>query len=549
MPSSAQPKARRIIRVALAHPDDAVAARVTEQLQQGAGRQRFEVRRVGSLPELLQVVANDPVDVVLLALNFNGREDPALITKLQRATPELPIIALEREDTELGMEAMRLGARDLLAEDELTARRLTKAIRCALIVQERRNRARKDVMLFDNLLEHLPERIYFKDRQSRFIRVNQAMADLFKVGHTSEVIGKTDFDFFTEEHARPAFEDEQLLITERETRISKVEKETFPDGRVQWALTTKMPLRSPEGEIIGTFGVSQDITKLRETEEALERERNQLQLMASELAAKNREMASDLDMARKVQLALLPRRYPVFPPGADANSSLLHFDHRYIPAQAVGGDFFTILPISDTKAGILVCDVMGHGPRAALVTAIIRTMREELRSRADQPGAFLAGLNAGLLRVLHNVDVPMFCTGIYLVVDGASPVVEYASAGHPTPIHLSRRARRAVPLRHYDARQGPCLGLFENETYPTCRFEAQPSDRLLLFTDGLIEVLCKDNAEYGVDRLARHLEASADLATPDLLNATLDAARESAREGFEDDVCLVCVEKAGPATG
>jgi sigma-B regulation protein RsbU (phosphoserine phosphatase) len=441
---------------------------------------------------------------------------------------------------------VKLGARDCLSEEEITTPRLAKAVRCALIVQERRNSSRKDVMLFDNLLENLPERIYFKDRQSRFIRVNQAMADLFHVSDGGGLIGKTDFDFFTDEHARPAFDDEQRLIAESEPRISKVEKETFPDGRVQWALTTKMPLRSPEGRIIGTFGISQDITKLRETEEALEKERNQLRITTTELAAKNREMASDLDMARKVQLALLPRHYPIFPPGADDASSLLRFDHRYVPAQAVGGDFFTIIPVSDTKAGILVCDVMGHGPRAALVTAIIRTMRDELRGRADQPGEFLAGLNSGLLRVLKNVDVPMFCTGFYAVVDALSSKVEFSCAGHPSPVHLNRRDRRAISLKSYDERQGPCLGLFENEIFPTCQFDAQPTDRLLLFTDGLIEVMCRDNAEYGTDRLLRQLEASANLDTGNLLNATLEAALASSGGSFDDDVCLVCVEKAGP---
>ncbi len=548
MPSPPPEKIPRPLRVALAHPDDAVAARITESLQQYRGKPPFAVGRVRSMPELLQAATADQFAVVLLALDFGGREDPSLVTALQKAAPELPVVVVERIDSEAGLKAVKLGARDCLSEAELTTPRLTKALRCALIVQERRNRSRMDVMLFDNLLENLPERIYFKDRQSRFIKVNQAMADLFHLREASGIIGKTDFDFFTDEHARPAFEDEQRLIDERESRISKVEKETFPDGRVQWALTTKMPLRSPEGRIIGTFGISHDITKLRATEEALEKERNQLRLTSTELAAKNREMASDLDMARKVQLALLPRRYPVFPPGVDPRSSRLRFDHRYIPAQAVGGDFFTIIPISDTKAGILVCDVMGHGPRAALVTAIIRTMREELRGRAGQPGEFLGGLNAGLLRVLKNVDVPMFCTGIYLVVDATSPVVEFSSAGHPSPVHLNRRDRRAVPLRHYDDRQGPCLGFFEDEAFPTCRFEVQPSDLLLLFTDGLTEVMCKDNAEYGIERLLRQLEGSAHLVTADLLNATVDTARQSAGGSFEDDVCLVSVEKAPPAS-
>ena len=538
-PEKAQPP----LHVALAHPDDTVAARMTGTLQSETGAQRFEVSRVRSMDELLESAIAGRIAVVILALDFGGRADPSRVTVLQKAAPELPVIVVEHADSELGLEAVRLGARDCLSEAETDSPRLAKAIRCAVIVQKRRNRARQDVVLFDNLLENIPERIYFKDRQSRFVRVNQAMADLFHLPDASGMIGKTDFDFFTEEHARPAYEDEQELIAERESRISKVEKETFPGGRFQWALTTKMPLRSPEGRIIGTFGISHDITKLRETEEALEKERNQLRKTTAELARNNREMASDLDMARQVQLALLPRRYPVFPLGADANSSLLRFDHRYLPAQAVGGDFFTIFPASPTKAGILVCDVMGHGPRAALVTAIIRTMREELRGRAEQPGEFLTGLNAGLLRVLSHVDVPMFCTGFYMVVDSASSVVEFSCAGHPSPAHLNRRERRAVPFRHYDPRQGPGLGLYEDEVYPTCRFELQPSDLLLLFTDGLTEVMCKDQAEYGADRLLRHLEASAHLATGELLDATLEAVRDCASEGFEDDVCLVSIEK------
>ena len=456
----------------------------------------------------------------------------------------MPVIVVQRKDSELGVEAVRLGARDCLSEAETASPRLAKSIRLAMIVQERRNIARNDIVLFDNLLENIPERIYFKDRQSRFIRANQAMADLFRLNNAGEMIGKTDFDFFTAEHAQPAFDDEQLLISEREARITKVEKETFPDGRVRWALTTKMPLRSPEGRIIGTFGISHDITKLRETEEALERERNQLRVTSIELAEKNREMAADLDMAQKVQLALLPRRYPTFPEEADARTSLLRFDHRYIPAQAVGGDFFTIFPVSPTKAGILVCDVMGHGPRAALITAIIRTLREEIRARAHDPGDFLSGLNAGLLRVLKNVDVPVFCTAFYMVVDSASDEVVFSCAAHPSPIHLDRREGRAVPLKHYDDRQGPGLGLFENEVFPTCRFELQPSDLLLLYTDGLVEVVCEDNQEFGIDRLMRQLETSAQLETGALLDSALDAVRRMAGAGFEDDVCLVSVEKA-----
>src|SRR5205814_6243 len=110
--------------------------------------------------------------------------------------------------------------------------------------------------LFRTLLEHSPDSIYFKDTQSRIIKCSKAHALLFGVLATEEVVGKTDFDFFAEAHARPAFEDEQEIIRTGIPMIGKVEDEIWPDGRCSWALTTKMPFRNAEGEIIGTFGVS-----------------------------------------------------------------------------------------------------------------------------------------------------------------------------------------------------------------------------------------------------------------------------------------------------
>lgn len=534
------------VRVALAHANDAIVERIASRLKDAPGQVPFEVCRVPSLDELVRSARGGEYSVAIVALDFEGRDGRAVVVMLQEGAPELPVIMVERADSDLGLEAVNLGARDCLSEAETDSPRLAKAIRFALLQQDRRNRARNDVVRFDNLLENIPERIYFKDRASRFVRVNRAMADLFQLTHADDMIGKTDFDFFTEEHARPAYEDEQLLITEREARISKVEKETFPDGRFQWALTTKMPLRSPDGRIIGTFGISHDITQLRETEHALEQERNQLRLTGAQLTETNRQMAADLDMARMLQLALLPRDYPTFPPEADAASSLLRFDHRYLPVHTVAGDFFAIYPVSATKAGILLCDVMGHGPRAALVTAIIRTLGEELRARAGNPGDFIGGLNAGLCKVLGDLEDPMFCSGVYAVVDSTSSVVEFSNAGHPSPIHLNRRDRTAFPLSHYDERKGHVLGIFPREVFPTCRFELHPSDVLLLFTDGVFEVLCKDNAEFGPERLMRQLETAANLDTAALLDATLEAVRQRAQTGFEDDVCIVSVERVAP---
>jgi PAS domain S-box-containing protein len=115
------------------------------------------------------------------------------------------------------------------------------------------------------LMDNLPAQIYFKDRDSRFVRVNKAQARLFGLGDPEEAVGKTDFDFFSEEHARRAFADESSIV-ETGLPIVKEERITWPDGSGAWFSTTKLPLRDEEGSIVGSFGVSEDIAERKTAE-------------------------------------------------------------------------------------------------------------------------------------------------------------------------------------------------------------------------------------------------------------------------------------------
>ncbi|MFN2269350.1 MAG: PAS domain-containing protein [Anaerolineae bacterium] len=120
-------------------------------------------------------------------------------------------------------------------------------------------------LLLQSFLDNVPDKVYFKDLESRFIRVSKATAEKHGADGPQEMVGLADLDFFTEEHAHPALEDEQTVIRTGQP-VQKEEEETWPDGRVTWASTIKMPLRDDEGNIIGTFGVSRDITEQKRIE-------------------------------------------------------------------------------------------------------------------------------------------------------------------------------------------------------------------------------------------------------------------------------------------
>jgi diguanylate cyclase (GGDEF)-like protein/PAS domain S-box-containing protein len=126
------------------------------------------------------------------------------------------------------------------------------------------------IICMSNLLSSTEERVYFKDRASRFLLVSSGWLAAYTPGRTvGELIGKTDFDVFSSQHARAAFADEQRIIATGQPVTAKAEQETFNDRASTWVSTTKMPLRDEDGQIIGTLGISRDITAQIQAERAL----------------------------------------------------------------------------------------------------------------------------------------------------------------------------------------------------------------------------------------------------------------------------------------
>ena len=168
--------------------------------------------------------------------------------------------------------------------------------------------AQTDADLLRAFLEHIPAAVYFKDRQSRFVRISRSQAQWFGLKDPAEAINKTDFDIFSEEHAKQAFHDEQEIIRTGKPVIAKEERETWNDGRETWVLTTKLPLMDDCGRVIGTMGISQDITARKRAELELERYRSRLEELVEErteqLQRLNQQLEQDIAARKLAEQAL-----------------------------------------------------------------------------------------------------------------------------------------------------------------------------------------------------------------------------------------------------
>jgi sigma-B regulation protein RsbU (phosphoserine phosphatase) len=393
-------------------------------------------------------------------------------------------------------------------------------------------------LMFATLMDSLPDNIYFKDRNSRFLAVNRATAQWFGIHDPKEMIGKTDFDLFSDEHAVRAIEDERYILETGQPIVNLEEKETWADGHHTWVSTTKMPLRSADGRLIGTFGLSRNITDRKRSEE-------RMVALNEELRLRKEALERDLDMARELQHAMLPHQPAGSPNYAAFGHNALRLHHFYQASMAVSGDFFDIQQISNSATGLLICDVMGHGVRAALVAATIRALTGGLRKSFANPGEFLSKLNSALRNTIEQSDTPLFASAFYVVADLAKSELRYANAGHPAPLHIRHNGhgQTASPLANNQPQAA--LGLFDEIKYTTTSSPLLPHDVVLLFTDGLFEVENASGEIYDYDLLRNAVTKCGDLPPEELSRKIIEQVQNFAggRE-FNDDACLVAMQIA-----
>jgi sigma-B regulation protein RsbU (phosphoserine phosphatase) len=381
--------------------------------------------------------------------------------------------------------------------------------------------------LLRTIIDHLPSRLYVKDTASRYVLNNQAHLAMLGVKTQEEALGRTTFDFFPGERGAQALADDRQVLERGNTILNQEKSDFGPEGDVHWSLVTKVQLRDTRNELVGLVGISHDITRRKTAEEELQR--------------RSTEMETDLKMARQVQEAFINRTHPVFPRSVPRASSALRFAHRYIPTTTLGGDFFDFLQLSDTKCGVLVCDVMGHGVRAGLLTALIRGVVEEMGGRAGDPLNVLREVNHSLMPIVEQTGQPVFASAFFGIIDTETRTLVYGNAGHPAP--LVRHAHSNSISRLAPCDPEPAAGLIADFTYTRHACEFLPGDLFLGYTDGILEAADAAGAIFGEDRLRQILADTPGLTGDEFSDRLLREVQiHSGRSVFADDVCIVAIE-------
>jgi serine phosphatase RsbU (regulator of sigma subunit) len=254
------------------------------------------------------------------------------------------------------------------------------------------------------------------------------------------------------------------------------------------------------------------------------------------------ELKRDLEMATEFQQAFLNRPYPVIPEVHVEGRLRLEFNHRYLPALAMGGDFFDIAQVGPDCAGILVADVMGHGTRSALIVSILRTLIAEQTRRGRNAPHFMRELNTNFCAMLKTLPSPFFASAAYFVADTTSRVATYSIAGHPPPFYLHRATGRVSRLE-VPKPQSAAMGLLPTEEYGAATVRLNPGDAFLFFTDGVYEVANHNGEEFGLARMEKILRTHVYRSTPEILEAIVKSIHEFAEgEPIADDICLIVVD-------
>src|SRR5499425_289948 len=241
-------------------------------------------------------------------------------------------------------------------------------------------------------------------------------------------------------------------------------------------------------------------------------------------------MNSELEMARQVQLSILPAEIP--------RLNGLEIVARYLPMRSVAGDFYDFLVLDEKHLGILIADVSGHGLPSALIASMLQSALAWQCPHASDPGHVLSGLN----RSINGKFESHFVTAAYLFVDLEKGTLQYSGAAHPPLLLWQAKLGRATEY----VENGLMLGPFADPSYSSVSLPMEWGDRVVLFTDGLVEAKNSSGKEFGVERVRHILESKHDLRPGRFVDALLYGlsgwSEDAIGSSQSDDITLLVID-------
>ena len=338
--------------------------------------------------------------------------------------------------------------------------------------------------LFESLMEQTADRIYIKDKKSRFIAASQALAQMHGFENRHDIEGKTDFDLFTDEHAQQAFDDEQEILQTETALLNNVEKETWADGTVTWVSSNKAPLYLSSGKLAGIIGISRDITAEKIAQEKLAESEHRRR-------EQNEIMRSDYESAEKVQSVMIPGRVPQI--------KNIDIAHLWKPMTMVGGDIINFPRNPDNRLLFFMGDVCGHGVTAAFYTVLIKYLTaHSAEVYNDNPRDFLNFVNEGITGRINRGFVTGLAGHFGTRQKNGDRKLILSHAGH-RQVLVYRKKENTVEL--IELPNGTVMGLPGTTASRAKAIDLQLGDRFYAFTDGIVEASNPKGEEFGTKRV------------------------------------------------
>src|SRR3984885_14695632 len=234
------------------------------------------------------------------------------------------------------------------------------------------------------------------------------------------------------------------------------------------------------------------------------------------------DIQKELEVARRIQLSILPGEFP--------DSAAFRVAARYVPMTSVAGDFYDFIVADEKQVGLLIADVSGHGVPAALIASMVKLAATAQRSNAGDPSGLLSGMNAALCGNTQN----QFVTAAYVYLDAATATLRYAAAAHPPMLLLRDGAVLEI------VENGLMLAAFSSAIYTNGAHALHLGDRIVLYTDGILEATNEQRGEFGRARRPAWIRENVRSSPQQMADRIIGVVKAWSTSQDDDLTVLVC---------